>query len=55
MIDYCLSTLMAGLLDKYFEVVADKENKADGSFKICKSVLHSKAKDESLVGLLFPL
>ncbi|KAF7850057.1 hypothetical protein BT93_L5905 [Corymbia citriodora subsp. variegata] len=43
-----LACSIEGLLDKYFESVTDKENKADGSFKICKSVLHSKAKDESL-------
>ncbi|KAI6695591.1 hypothetical protein NL676_023301 [Syzygium grande] len=43
-----LACSIEGLFDKYFEVVADKESKADGSFKICKSVLHSKAKDESL-------
>lgn len=55
MTDYYLSTSMAGLLDKYFEAAADEENEADGSLKICKSVLHSKAKDESLVSLLSPL
>ncbi|KAI3439438.1 uncharacterized protein J3R85_004866 [Psidium guajava] len=43
-----LACSIKGLLDKYFEAAADKENEADGSFKICKSVLHSKAKDESL-------
>ncbi|KAL3725581.1 hypothetical protein ACJRO7_030587 [Eucalyptus globulus] len=43
-----LAFSIEGLLDKYFEVVVDKESKADGSFKVCKSVLHSKAKDESL-------
>ncbi|XP_030552802.1 aluminum-activated malate transporter 12-like [Rhodamnia argentea] len=43
-----LACSIEGLLDKYFEAVADKENEADRSFKICKSVLHSKAKDETL-------
>ncbi|KAL3725541.1 hypothetical protein ACJRO7_030552 [Eucalyptus globulus] len=43
-----LACSMEGLLERYFEVEADKDSKADGSFKSCRPVLNSKAKDESL-------
>ncbi|KAK3415726.1 hypothetical protein EUGRSUZ_H01530 [Eucalyptus grandis] len=43
-----LACSMEGLLDTYFDAVADKESKGDGSCKSCRPVLNSKAKDESL-------
>ncbi|KAF8015288.1 hypothetical protein BT93_H0940 [Corymbia citriodora subsp. variegata] len=43
-----LALSIEGLLDTYFQVAVDKENKADGSFKLCRTIMHSKAKDETL-------
>ncbi|XP_017976077.1 PREDICTED: aluminum-activated malate transporter 13 isoform X2 [Theobroma cacao] len=44
-----LARSLEGFSKEYFENVTEKENKSSANFSSCKSVLHSKTKDESLV------
>ncbi|KAL9430916.1 hypothetical protein AB3S75_026165 [Citrus x aurantiifolia] len=43
-----LARSIEGCLEEYFKVDTEKKNRPGFSFSSCKSVLHSKAKDESL-------
>jgi hypothetical protein len=44
-----LFLFVIGCLEEYFGFMSKKENQPTANFSSCKSILNSKAKDESLV------
>jgi len=45
--------VIAGCLGECTKIINEKENQPCASFNVCKSVLNSKSKDETLVGRFF--
>jgi hypothetical protein len=44
-----LFLFVIGCLEEYFGFTSEKDNQPTANFSSCKSILNSKAKDESLV------